>query len=269
MNWTFSSGDHNSSGSQGPVSQGSAGPGQPWSEGAAPYPASGSAPHGYAPTQYRQTQGSWPDNGPYPQTWAAPPNPGPRQKPKKTKRIKVIAGAAISFVVLLMGMGAWIIVDASRMSFEAIGQKCDNEYSLGLLMTLTGFKEAADNTDAQYQEVWDSVPSFVTVNRDGSSIIVDDRDFYSVDKIDFLSGTRGAARDEMEELLDLWNGARDLSIMSAVDCIHEELDMPESVNTRMLSTRGMDGVQEVAHDGARVTWSYHPSRGLNAIYEME
>lgn len=270
MNGTSSSGDYDSAGSQGPVSQGSAGPGQPWPGRAAPHPAAEGAPHRYAPTEFRHTQGAWPESVPYPQTWAAPPYPGPWQQPKKGKRIKIIAGFAISVVVLLMGVGAWFLIDESKPDFEVIGAKCDNDLTLDMLLTLTGAKQSLDDRGVEMgDDYWAMVPGVVTVNQDLSSIGIDQGEVGSVDKIEYISGLSGTERDEMESVVDRMNGARDLAIMSAIDCVHDELDIPESVNTRMLSTRALDGMQEVTHNNIRVSWNYHPWSGLNVIYEKE
>lgn len=267
MNEKPGSNGFNSAGSPSEIPDGQTDQPQPVPQASEPdpeYPVGG-----YVLPQQHGPQGPWAPNSSYTQTWTGPPHPGPSQQPKKNKRIKLIAGLAVALVILLLGVGTWLIVSASRTDFEAIGNKCENEYSLGVLLTVSGFKEVAINWDEAGEETWDVIPSFVTVNRDASSITVHDRNSMSIDKIDYLSGLTGSARDRAEESVDLWNAARDLSIISAVNCIHDELSIPDSVNTRMLSTRGMDGVQEVTHNGFRATWSYHPSSGLNAIYEKE
>lgn len=227
-----------------------------WSEGAAPHPAAEGAPHGYAPREYRHPQGSWPENGHYPQTWAAPPYPGPWQQPKKSKRTKILAGFAISTVVLLMGVGAWFLVVVSKPDFEAIGAKCDNDLTVDMLLTLTGAKQSLDDRGVEMgDDYWAMVPGVVTVNQVLSSIGIDQGEVGSVDKIEYISGLSGRERDEMESFVDRMNGVRDLAIMRAIDCVHDELEIPESVNTRMLSTRALDGLQEATHNSIRVAWN--------------
>lgn len=53
-----------------------------------------------------------------------------------------------------------------------------------------------------------------------------------------------------------------------VECTLEELDVPESVLSRMLSTRALDGRQDAEWGGLRADWSYHPDNGLDVIIEV-
>lgn len=226
---------------------------------------------GYASPRPQNAQGPWMVNNPYPPpAWGTPAyHPDSWHKPKRS-RAKIVAALASVTGVLLLGVGAWLFGDASKVSFEAISEKCENEYSAEVLYTISGAKQSMEELGVEGdEETWESVPRVITVNSDSSSIVVDDRGFYSVDKADYLSGSTGSTRERLEEFADQMNSARDLAILSAVDCIHAELDIPESAHTRMLSTRAMDGIQEVTHSGIRVTWNYHPSSGLDVIYEKE
>lgn len=50
-------------------------------------------------------------------------------------------------------------------------------------------------------------------------------------------------------------------------CILTELDVPQSVISRMDNTRALDGVQTAEWDGVTASWSYHPDDGLDMILE--
>ena len=50
-------------------------------------------------------------------------------------------------------------------------------------------------------------------------------------------------------------------------CVLEELDIPESVVSRMESTRALDGRQDAAWSNYSATWGYHPDDGLDVIVE--
>lgn len=52
-----------------------------------------------------------------------------------------------------------------------------------------------------------------------------------------------------------------------VVCVLDGLDMPESVKSRMTSTRSLDGMQEATWPGYAATWNYHPDDGLHIIVE--
>lgn len=56
---------------------------------------------------------------------------------------------------------------------------------------------------------------------------------------------------------------------SDVVCVLDALEMPESVKSRMASTRSLDGMQDVTWPGYAASWNYHPDNGLNIIVETQ
>lgn len=54
---------------------------------------------------------------------------------------------------------------------------------------------------------------------------------------------------------------------SDVTCVLDALGMPESVKSRMASTRSLDGMQDATWSGHAASWNYHPDNGLNIIVE--
>ncbi|WP_459717640.1 hypothetical protein [Actinophytocola sp. KF-1] len=52
---------------------------------------------------------------------------------------------------------------------------------------------------------------------------------------------------------------------SEVSCLLAYLDTPDSVTTRMDSTRALDGMQDASWSGLNATWTYHPDDGLDII----
>lgn len=57
-------------------------------------------------------------------------------------------------------------------------------------------------------------------------------------------------------------------IISAIFAINEYLSLPNSLSTKMQSTRALDGMQSQDCGEFTVTWTYHPENGLNVIYEV-
>lgn len=55
---------------------------------------------------------------------------------------------------------------------------------------------------------------------------------------------------------------------SALDCVYEALEMPETVIARIGRTRSVDGVQEASWESLQASWTYHSPGGLNLIVEM-
>jgi hypothetical protein len=53
--------------------------------------------------------------------------------------------------------------------------------------------------------------------------------------------------------------------LEAVWCLLEELDTPERIIDRMVTTSAGDGEQEDAWGGYSVTWTFHPHRGLDVF----
>jgi hypothetical protein len=56
--------------------------------------------------------------------------------------------------------------------------------------------------------------------------------------------------------------------LADVVCVLAELDVPDSVITRMDSTRALDGRQTGEWDDLSASWSYHPSNGLDIVIEF-
>lgn len=54
---------------------------------------------------------------------------------------------------------------------------------------------------------------------------------------------------------------------SDVVCVLDALGMPESVKSRMTSTRSLDGMQDATWSGYAASWNYHPDNGLNIVVE--
>lgn len=50
-------------------------------------------------------------------------------------------------------------------------------------------------------------------------------------------------------------------------CVLDELDVPDSVLTRMSSTRALDGRQTGEWDEFSASWGYHPDNGLDVVIE--
>ena len=57
--------------------------------------------------------------------------------------------------------------------------------------------------------------------------------------------------------------------IAAVKRINTHLGIPGSVWEKMTSTNSLDGRQSESHNGFTVSWKYHPSNGLEVIYEKD
>ena len=52
-------------------------------------------------------------------------------------------------------------------------------------------------------------------------------------------------------------------------CVLNDLKAPSTIESRMLSTNSLMGVQNAEFDGISVSWSYHPNNGLDANMEIQ
>lgn len=56
--------------------------------------------------------------------------------------------------------------------------------------------------------------------------------------------------------------------VSDVYCVLSELEIPDSVGSRISSTRALDGRQTAEWDKFSASWGYHPDDGLNIVVEI-
>ena len=55
--------------------------------------------------------------------------------------------------------------------------------------------------------------------------------------------------------------------MDYVEEINDAFGLPKSVGQKMLSTSYAQGKQSQAFDNVIVSWTYHPDKGLEILYE--
>ncbi|MET4061749.1 hypothetical protein ABIB35_003326 [Arthrobacter sp. UYP6] len=53
-----------------------------------------------------------------------------------------------------------------------------------------------------------------------------------------------------------------------ITCVLAELEVPDSVETRIGTTRALDGRQSAEWDTFAASWGYHPDSGLNIVVEV-
>jgi hypothetical protein len=53
-----------------------------------------------------------------------------------------------------------------------------------------------------------------------------------------------------------------------ISCVLAELEVPDSVETRIGTTRALDGRQSADWDRFTASWGYHPDSGLNIVIEI-
>lgn len=58
-----------------------------------------------------------------------------------------------------------------------------------------------------------------------------------------------------------------LEAYNMVKKINRKLNLPESLDNKMDNTRSMDGRLQETYDKVTVSWTYHPDKGLEVMYE--
>ena len=78
--------------------------------------------------------------------------------------------------------------------------------------------------------------------------------------------------------VDVMDGGKSLNLQTSgeestgtdvvtVVCVLNEMEAPESIFTKLESTRALDGTQATEWAGYTASWTYHPDNGLNIIVE--
>jgi len=86
-----------------------------------------------------------------------------------------------------------------------------------------------------------------------------------------LAGEPGAAvGDEGQSLTLDTSGEEDLGGISFMnlECMISALDIPDAIESRILATRALDGVQDATYDEVSLSWSYHPDSGMTLIVSL-
>lgn len=66
-----------------------------------------------------------------------------------------------------------------------------------------------------------------------------------------------------------YNKAIESDSLAAIKFVNEKLGFPDSVYQKMLSTTALMGRQAEENRKFIVTWSYHPDKGLEVMYEKK
>lgn len=91
----------------------------------------------------------------------------------------------------------------------------------------------------------------------------------ALDSCDVVPGSFFSLGDEGTSL-SISTGGEDSvgASLSDVACVLAALDVPDSVITRIDSTRALDGRQEASWDDLDASWGYHPDSGLDLVVEL-
>ena len=61
----------------------------------------------------------------------------------------------------------------------------------------------------------------------------------------------------------------DEDALLAILLVNNELELPESVISKMSRTRALDGTQSHETDDLEISWTYHPNNGLEVLYSLK
>lgn len=197
--------------------------------------------------------------------------PRPQETGVTSRRRRLTWVAVSAGVVVAATVGAFAMMDRTPDVPDVVGQSVEDARAsleaLGFVVEFRGESvpddddgdhwtvssqdpEAGDAGEATEVRLWVSTPVTAAVKAcdvptsvgdNGSSVVLD------VEGEDYGSG--------------------DLDYVQAL-CVLTELEMPDSVWSKMEDTRALDGRQTADWDDVEVTWSYHPDDGLDVIVEL-
>jgi hypothetical protein len=152
-----------------------------------------------------------------------------RQEPAELM-VKTKVAAVFVVVAMAIGVGLGIAIGASAFGSDSNGSDDRDAETAGGAVNETAFHMAKDECASD--------SSFVRVLDDGAALEV------------MGDGEESLGADITE-----------------IYCVLESLEAPDSVISRMSSTRALDGTQDGSWSEIYVTWTYHPNNGLNMIFE--
>lgn len=211
-----------------------------------------------------------PDTTPGPQSSDAPPTDltSSESSVKASPRRKAILAGALALLLIVVASGTWLILNSQR-GFQSVAAACANMMTEMPLLEASGIEkyygQALD--EAGFKKlIGDDAPQFIQVNKDGSGMSVS-REPSGFEDFAQSKGMNFDERADYRKIDDTIGGVRDLMVLGSVGCIHQKLGIPDAVANRMQSTRAMDGQQSGSYSGIKVSWSYHPSTGMQVFYE--
>lgn len=66
-----------------------------------------------------------------------------------------------------------------------------------------------------------------------------------------------------------WDDYSNPDAFEIIQNINYELGFNDSLYDRMLSTRALDGTQSEENEHYKVTWTYHPDKGIDIVYSVK
>jgi hypothetical protein len=104
-----------------------------------------------------------------------------------------------------------------------------------------------------------------------TSMKSDNRFKTAMDNCNLASASGFTLAEDNQSLVFDGSGKTDFSggDFSDLVCVINDLKAPSTVESRMLSTNSLMGVQNAEWDGISISWSYHPDNGLDANLEIK
>jgi hypothetical protein len=88
-----------------------------------------------------------------------------------------------------------------------------------------------------------------------------------IHEVCLLEDADAQVKDDGKTLIIDGKGEEDATgaALTAIGCVIERVEMPDSVIAQMEQTRALDGMRSGSWEGYEATWNYHPDSGLNLI----
>ena len=161
-----------------------------------------------------------------------------RARPKWLIPVVVVAGVVVAAVVVVLV----IVLPNHQTPLERAGASCSGTAPLERELATPGATTDPTGDAALQAAFGDYLDGVVSVEDNGQTLVVQ-------------------TKSQDDDPLGVG--------VLAIDCVADELQMPDSVKELVLQTRSIDGRLSGEWKGFSASWGYHPDNGLNMIITMQ
>ena len=178
--------------------------------------------------------------------------------------------AAVALTIAGCSAGGAGLEELDGLSLEEVADLTDGERTAPQFETDPDVDFDSASAEQWFVDSWESDPERENVEDIKFSDDVT-LNLISVLEVTYDECDTGRLGDDGASLSFDTQGNDDASGDSIEDvaCVLFALDMPDSIVTKVDSTRALDGTMTDEWDGITVTWNYHPDSGMNMVLEIE
>lgn len=180
------------------------------------------------------------------------------------RRKKLVSIFTISFIsIILAGCTSSKDIEETENIIDQIGE-VDFNSETDILKAEEAYNELSakeQNEVINYDELEDARDTYDTINK-----FVSVGEEYEMGLYTFLSEDKRSITAMSNPLNK--EGFNYTDAIENMKAVNTSLGLPDSLFSKMTSTRALDGRQTEVYDFVIVSWTYHPNQGLYVLYEL-